>query len=97
MNKTEWLLKIALHKNYFDTGFGTLNYLKYPLLLLGFAIPEVRGIILIAFLYATACYFLGWWWLNFGMQDAENEINNRFNPFCKQVRKRLRIKKVEKL
>lgn len=79
-------LKLALHKRYFEQGFGTLNYLKYPLLLLGFAIPNIKYIIIISILYAGICYILGWWWLNRGMMEAEIEISNRYNPFVKEMR-----------
>jgi len=80
-------LKFALHKRYFDTGFGVLNYLKYPLVLIGFATPDAKVILVFAFFYAIVCYLLGWWWLNRGMQDAETEIGNRYNPFVKEMRK----------
>jgi len=80
--------KFALHKRYFDTGFAVLNYLKYPLVLLGFAIPDVKAIILFAVVYAAVCYVLGWWWLNSGMCDAESEVTNRFNPFVREVREK---------
>lgn len=84
-------LKFALHKRYFDQGFGVLNYVKYPLVLLGVAIPDAKSIIFISILYGLFCYVLGWWWLNYGMCDAENEITNRFNPFVKEVRKKFDI------
>lgn len=84
-------LKIALHKRYFDVGFGVLNYLKYPLVLLGIAIPDSKSIIFMALGYAVFCYLLGWWWLNFGMCDAETEISNRYNPFVKEMRNKFGI------
>lgn len=80
-------LKFALHKRYFDTGFGVLNYLKYPLVLIGIATSNTKAIIVFAFFYGIACYLLGWWWLNRGMQDAETEVGNRYNPFVKEMRK----------
>lgn len=84
-------LKLALHKKYFDTGRGVIDYLKYPLLAMGIAIPNLKIILWVAIAYALACYLIGWWWLNFGMKDAENEVENRFNPFVKQVRRKLAI------
>jgi hypothetical protein len=86
-------IKFALHKRYFDTGFGVLNYLKYPLVLLGFAVPDVKLILFFAFFYALICYILGWWWLNSGMTDAETEISNRYNPFVKELRNKFGIPK----
>ncbi len=90
-------LKFALHKRYFDQGFGVLNYVKYPLALLGFAIPNIKYIILVAIFYAVVCYIVGWWWLNRGMLDAENEISNRFNPFVRDVREKFGIPKKRKV
>ena len=83
--------KIALHKRYIDTGQGITGYAKYILVLLGVAIPNVNYILLVGFLYFLASYFIGWWWLNFGMFDAEAEVNNQFNPFVKEVRKKIGI------
>lgn len=79
--------KVALHKRYFDTGMGVTNYLKYPLVLLGFAVPNIKAIVYVAILYAIFCYFLGWWWINKGMCEAETEVGNRFNPFVQEMRK----------
>ena len=89
-NTYKRFLKVALHKRYFDTGFGILNYLKYPLVLLGFAVPNVRGIIAVASVYAVICYVLGWWWLNKGMAEADMEVSNRYNPFVKEMRKKFK-------
>lgn len=86
-------LKFALHKRYFDTGFSVLNYLKYPLVLMGIAIPNVKSIIGVAVLYGLACYFLGWWWLNKGMTEAEAEVSNRYNPFVKEMRSSIKKEK----
>ena len=81
--------KFALHKRYFDTGRGVIDYLKYPLVLLGLAIPNVKMIIAVASVYAMISYILGWWWVNKGMMDAENEVSNKFNPFVREVRRKL--------
>ena len=80
-------LKFAMHKRYFDTGMSVTNYLKYPLVLLGIAIPKPKWIIAVAGVYAIICYITGWWWLNYGMQEAETEISNIYNPFVKEMRK----------
>lgn len=85
--------KFCLHKAYFDKGFTLLNYLKYIFALIGIgavmAKVSVLLILAVAFAYAALCYFLGWWWLNRGFLDAENEVQNRFNPFCKDMRNSL--------
>ena len=82
-------LYLCLLKRYFDVGFGLLNYLKYPLILLGFAIPNVKGIIFFSLAYGILCFILGWAWLNSDFYTADTELSNKFNPFVKEVRTKL--------
>jgi len=46
----------------------------------------------IAGVYAFACYFIGVGWFKYGFTDLENEVQNHYNPFTKEVRKRLKRK-----
>ena len=55
---------------------------------MGFAIPNVKAIVVVAVIYAFVCYVLGWWWLNKGMTEAETEVANRYNPFVQEMRKK---------
>lgn len=82
-------LKVALWKRYFDVGFGLLNYVKYPLVLLGFAVPNVNAIIIVSLAYGFLCFFLGWAWLNSDFYRAETEISNQYNIFVDQMRKKI--------
>lgn len=79
--------KLSLWKAYFDIGFGLLNYLKYPIFFIGLgaAVSKVAAswIILFAFGYGVICFLLGWAWIRFGFLDAQNEVANNFNPFCR--------------
>jgi len=86
-------LKFALHKRYFDTGMGTLNYLKYVLVAFGFSSLNVKATMLLALAFAVVSYFVGWWWLNYGMVNAETEISNLYNPFVKEMREKFGIPK----
>ena len=85
--------KFALWKKYIDTGQGITGYAKYALVVLGIAIPNVKYIILVALAYFISSFFIGWWWLNYGMAEAEAEVNNQFNPFAKEVRAKLGVSK----
>ena len=80
-----------LWKTYFDTGFGILNYLKYPLVLLGFAVPDVKSIIIVAVVYAISCFFLGWAFYRWDWISYQIEIQNHFNPFAQEVRQKMRL------
>lgn len=82
-------LKFALHKKYFDTGMGVLNYVKYAIAVFGLSSLNVKTTMILAFAFAIVSYFTGWYWCNSGLTDAENEINNRFNPFQREVRRKL--------
>ena len=82
--------KINLHLAYFNKGFTLLNYFKYLLAILGVGAAMVKTpiylISLVAASYAFLCYFLGWLWINKGWLDAENDVQNKFNPFVKDMR-----------
>jgi len=93
-------LKFALHKRYFDTGYGTLNYPTKALMVLGIGWniqgDNLKWTIIFTMIYSIFAYFLGWWWLNYGMLDAETEISNRYNPFVDEVREKFKISKYAK-
>lgn len=82
--------RILLWKRYFDTGFGLLNYLKYLVFLVGLdrvLNNALNTTILLLVGYALVCFFLGWFFINWGYWETEQEIINRFNPFVKEMRK----------
>lgn len=80
-------LKFALHKRYFDTGMGITNYLKYVIALFGIASLNLKWTMILAVIYAFTSYIIGWYWLNSGLVDAEKEIDNRYNPFVREMRR----------
>jgi len=86
--------KILLAKAYFDKGLGLTNYIKYILAFAGiFDFIDGKTALIFAVVYIFFCYILGRYWYSMGIIETENEINNLFNPFQKEVRKKLRIKK----
>lgn len=82
---------IALHKYYFDVGFGVLSYLKYGLVASGLVIKDVNTILWMILIYGIVSYMLGWWVCNSGFKDAENDVNNQFNPFTRKATKKLKL------
>jgi hypothetical protein len=84
--KVETKDKLLLWKRYFETGFGLLNYLKYPLVLLGIAIPNAEAIVFISIFYALFCFFLGWAWINSDFYRRDIELTNKYNIFVDEMR-----------
>jgi len=92
--------RILLWKAFFDKGFGLLNYLKYILAIAGigavFQGISFIWIIVIGLIYAVICLILGRWWFKNHLIDVENEINNQFNPFQREVREHIKRKSVHR-
>lgn len=83
---------LCLIKAYFDKGYALTYYFKVVIYGFGLATRDLKNTIIIALIYGIFCFFLGYSWFKFRFIDAENEVNNRFNPFVKEVRKKLEIK-----
>ena len=93
MNNLKYL--VAAGKFYFDRGYGILGYLKYLIALFGFdrvLAGQLKTSLFIILGYGIFCFIFGYFWCKWGFIDEENEVNNRFNPFQRQVRKKLKIK-----
>lgn len=87
------MFRILLWKAYFDKGFSVLNYLRYPLLIIGFGSTlihfSVFWILFFSFIYAGVCFLVGKLWFKYHLINTETEIQNIFNPFCREVREKL--------
>ncbi len=95
-----WMLRVATHKFYFDTGWGALSYFKYLLgvlgiggLLVGFSI---KWVFLIGVIYGVICYVLGRWMVVHGFSAAEIEVRNLINKFVGETRKFIKLNKRNK-
>lgn len=78
--------KLLLHKAYFDKGMGLTNYVKYMIAFFGIASSDARNTLIIGFVYAICCYFLGLWWYKSNLVLSEREISNQFDLFVKEMR-----------
>jgi len=85
--------KFLLAKAYFDKGWGFLSQAKYFLLLGGVSeaiiSSSVKLTMLAGIVYCVFCYYLGKMFYNYKWIETENEINNIFNPFQREVREKL--------
>ena len=89
--------KLLLAKTYFDKGWGLTNQLKYVLILFGFLeglkTNSAKYTIILAVVYGLGCYILGRLWYKYKFIETENEINNIFNPFQREIRAKLKNKR----
>lgn len=86
-----------LWKAYFDKGFALTNYFKYALAFFGiFNLVSAKIAIVAIIIYLFSCLIIGWIWFKLGLTETENEIQNLFNPFQREVREVLRKRKAFK-
>jgi len=78
--------KFALLKAYFDKGYGITSYFKYLIAVLGISGLGLKYTAIIFLIYGILCFVIGKIWYKWGFTDAENEVQNRFNPFVKEMR-----------
>ena len=82
--------RFLLAKAYFDKGYGLTNYFFKLVAVFGLTTRMIEETFYIIFFYSISCYFLGRAWYKYKMIETENEISNIFNPFQREVRRRLR-------
>lgn len=92
--------KLALHKAYFDTGYGLLSYPKYILLMAGGGSILLTGgestalVVSIGGAIGIFCYFLGRWCFKSGFMKATIEVSNQYNAFVGEIRKHVKKRKI---
>ena len=87
--------KIALHKSYFDKGYGITSYLKYMIAYFGLASSDVKLTLIIGFSYAIFCYLFGMFLFWVGYIEAEHEVSNQFNLFQKEMRTAIKTQRLK--
>lgn len=92
--KNKLKLLLCLHKFYFDKGLALTTYIKYAVALIGISTLNVRLTLILGLIYAVCCYFIGMIWAKMRMADAETEIGNRFNPFVREMRRKIKKRKI---
>jgi apolipoprotein N-acyltransferase len=84
-------IDLLLYKKYFDTGWGLTSYLKYALAFFGLASQDVQSTLIIATIYGLSCFIIGYYWLKSDFYKADLELNNRYNIFVEEMRKRIKV------
>ena len=83
--------KILLVKKYFDIGYGLTNYFFKALAVFGLSTNMAKETIIVLTLYTLSLYFIGRFYVKYKFLDVENEVNNKFNPYVRQMRKKFGI------
>ena len=87
--KFETKYRILLHKQYFSKGEDLISYGKWFILYFGASTMDFNLTIILGVIYGLISYVMGRIWYSRGFAEADTEVNNRFNLFVKEMRKKL--------
>ena len=93
MKSRQKLYKFCLWKAYFEKGYGITSYIKYLIAVFGLTSQKLFITLLVAVIYGFACLILGKLWFYYRVVDTEYEVQNRVNPFVRQMRRTHKIEK----
>jgi len=80
---------------YIKKGMDITNEFKYVVVFLGlFDIITAGWALVLVGSYVVFCWLLAIFWHRLGIWDIELDIMNKVNPFQKEVRKKLGIRKI---
>lgn len=86
--------KLLLWKTYVDRGRGLTSYFNELFLLFGFWQISSRAnplwLIATIFFYVVLCFVIGWAYFKYGWEIADKEVQNRYNLFVKEMRKKFK-------
>ena len=85
--------KFIIAMTYFNKGYGLTSLVKYGVAVFAIKITDYRLAFISGLAYAILCYIVGRLWYKYKLIDTEIEINNRVNPFVREMRKKVRRKK----
>ena len=95
---TGWKYNFCLMKAYFDNGYSLLSYPKWILATVGIggAIQgaNLKWLLLGGFGFGLFCFAVGYVFLRMGFYKATQEVENQFNEFVIEVRKKIKSKNI---
>ncbi len=78
--------QFALHKKRVDVGYGITYIIKWFLGYFAASSQNVQMTFTLSIIWIISCYFLGWFWIDSRMMEAEQEVNNQNDTFVKEMR-----------
>ena len=97
------LYKFAFIKKWFDAGYGATSVIKYAVGALGMTqsiiAQNIRVLVIYGAAYFVFCFILGWIMYNVPSRThnymlSEQEVNNQFDFFAREVRAKLKNRKI---
>ena len=79
--------KLILYKRYFEKGYGLTHYLFKLIAVFGLTSQDIAATGYMVAVYTILCFFGGWSWHHYGLMEKEIELNNKFDPFVKEMRR----------
>jgi len=86
-------IKLQLQRNYITQGKAVFGFIWEFILLFGIASGNVRVTLYLGIGYYFLAYFFGRYLYKHEWVDADAEAANRYNPFVKQMRKKIGVPK----
>lgn len=85
--------RLLLHKRYFDIGYGFTSIMKYLIALFSgvdaINTGDMTKVFIAGFSYVIFCYLFGLVFVKFGWFETDQEVNNQYNLFQREMRKKL--------
>ena len=83
--------KFLLAIRYFETGRAKLNYAQYLIAFYALASQDVIITMIVGIAYAFGCFIFGLWWYKSHTILIERELDNQFNLFVRELRRKINI------
>ena len=77
---------IVLYLRYFEKGYGLSHYLFKLIAIFGIVSQDINSTAYILAVYTLLCFGVGWAWHHYGFMEKQIELNNKFDPFVREMR-----------
>jgi len=80
--------RLCLWHKYLGQGIGLTNILKYFVFMFGISSQNVKWTMIFGVSWAILCFIVGRWWFKHDWILAEKEVDNRYDLFVREMRKK---------
>jgi len=87
---------VQLQRHYASMGKAVFGFIYGFIALFGIASGDWKTTLALGLAFYLVCYLAGRWYCLHGWFEAEIEVNNKFNPFVKEMRESISGAEVSK-